>query len=137
MNHSRTHYVFSRHLKHFNGKEDLLTRLDKNLWPNSNLVLDFWHYLDSLDHDDMDRIRAKVNITVESRNHMLSWLAEEVVGEKVLRCVHLSTSALVYLATCELISYHRLIDQGQLLQFVPLFDGFKLKGVKPYHLMAV
>lgn len=137
MSKSKTHQVFAKSFEIYSKENDAIDYPDKYLWPNTNLVLDFWEYLDSLSHDDMDAIRNKVKVPISSRDHNLSKLAEEVVGEKVLRCLQVSTGTLVYLATCELLSYHHLLNLGRPAEFIPLFEGFQVKKVRPYHIMPV
>jgi hypothetical protein len=119
MTHSKIHQTFSERL----NNPDVLKNPEKYLGPNYQDVLNFWIYLDSLSDQEKeaisDRYFALDDDVRDAAIDAVVDAAEEVVGEDfryaAWRAAWFVTGRRVVFgwATDELISHHKLLEQGK------------------------
>ncbi len=122
---SKIHKSFSDRLK----EPEALTNPEDYLGPNWQDVINFWLYLDTLSGDEIDKIghsyRAldgDMRISAKDVAMNAAWV---VVGWKVTNAAwgatyDVSDWYIFGYATCELINYHKLLEQDKALVFLPL-----------------
>jgi hypothetical protein len=118
MTHSKTHKRFSERL----NNPDALKNPANYLGPNWEDVLNFWIYLDTLSDQEKEAIadryyaldyNARYWASIDALN-----AAEEVVGEDFRHAAwwaayDVTEWTIFGVATCELISHHKLIEQNK------------------------
>jgi hypothetical protein len=127
MSYSRIHKHFADNLiRHF-PREDVLDDPMTFLGPNYETVLNFWKWLDSLTVDQREIVHSRNKLSRSDRNQadtiaMMS--AYYVIGEEFAKQACLAAGSGPFgFATYELIGMHLLLEQGNKLTFVPMFDG--------------
>jgi hypothetical protein len=131
MNYSKTHQRFSVYL----NVPESLERPEDFLGPNSASVLNFWSWIDTLTarqsnevalrwqtHYDSGRIAEDASYAVNPKAAHAAW---EATWLHVWRdgTAMLDAARAITWATQELIGMHILLEQGNQLVFVPMFDN--------------
>jgi hypothetical protein len=125
---SKIHERFSDYLE----DPKVLTNPEDYLGPNWEDVINFWLYLDTLSESEISKIGDRyyaLDYHVSDAARLAARLAardsaEEVVGEKVknaawLAAFYISGDVFAY-ATEELLTHHKLLEQGKTLVALPL-----------------
>ena len=135
MTYSKAHRYFSEYLEN----PEALTNPQKFLGPNSETVLNFWKWMDSLNQEqwtivadryrnlDYDALFAAREAAVDAAWEAASvaavnaaWDAASVAAVNAAWFAAVDAAAS---ATNELMGMHLLFEKGKKLTFVPLFDG--------------
>ena len=129
MTYSKTHHSFAEQVNDLQA----LVNPEMFLGPNWETVLNFWKWIDTFSEEQWKQVGLRYNHLKHNTQH-LSWLTSLVASDKTIsginracayRAVYVeypNTLASPY-ATFELIGMHLLLEQGNKLAFVPLFDG--------------
>ncbi len=117
---SQTHLKFSDYLE----EPRVLTNPEDFLGPNWKDVINFWLYLDTLSIKEKEKMEERYwdlvqDVRVSAFNACCG-AAEEVVGDEVRNAAYWANDWSVFIdATRELITQHKLLEQGKTLVALP------------------
>ena len=127
MSYSRIHRRFADNLgRHFH-REDVFDVPMTFLGPNYETVLNFWKWLDTLTREQRNVVDNRNILSISDRKKVDTIAMESafsVVGEEFARkaCLAAGSGSFGF-ATYELIGMHLILEEGEFLTFVPMFDG--------------
>ena len=128
MSYSKAHQRFSTNIRH----SVALTAPQDFLGPNYKTLLDFWWFIESLTVDKLEAVSDRYFeielLTRESAYHRASDAANIITeyAGYAANCTHncgKSNCAIGLDVTYELIAMHNILDKGEFLMFIPLFDN--------------
>ena len=127
MTYSKAHQKFANRL----NSPEALTNPQDFLGPNTETVLNFWKWMDSLNQDQWKIVSERYrNLDVVAWDAALdaAWDAAGNVAGYAARDAARNAARYAALnaagyATWELMGMHIILEQGKSLTFVPLFDG--------------
>ncbi len=98
----------------------------ETLGPNCNTVLNFWLYLDSLTESQKNIVVAHNSLTYDEE-YKVEKLIHSVVGvivwTDILFSIPLNFPKEAFYASCELIGMQDILNMGEELTYLPMFDG--------------
>jgi len=132
MTYSKTHHSFAEQVNDLQA----LVNPEMFLGPNWETVLNFWKWIDTFSEEQWKQVALRCN-HLNHNTLQLSWRASLEAADKTIggnnracayRAIHAvyadySNTVAAFYATFELIGMHFLLEQGNKLAFVPLFDG--------------
>jgi hypothetical protein len=131
MTYSESHQKFAEYLE----SPEALTNPQDFLGPNTETVLNFWKWMDSLNEDQWKIVTDRYsNLDVAARNAAgyaagyAAWNAAGDAARDAAREVSRDVAGYAArnaarIATLELMGMHIILEQGKKLTFVPMFDG--------------
>jgi hypothetical protein len=111
MSYSKAHQKFAEYLEN----PESLTNPQKFLGPNTETVLNFWKWMDSLNEDQWK--------IVADRYRNLDYAAKDAAWDAVRDAAGYAAKDAAWDATWELMGMHIILEHGKKLTFVPMFDG--------------
>jgi len=127
MSYSRIHRQFADQLGQHFPREDVLDVPMTFLGPNYETVLNFWKWLDTLTSEQKGVMHSRNRLSVSDRKKVDTIATESaysVVGRVFAgeACKAAGFGSFGF-ATYELIGMHLILEKGEKLTFVPMFDG--------------
>ena len=128
MSYSKAHQRFSTIVR----RAAALSAPQDFLGPNYKTLLDFWWFIESLTVDKLEAVSDRYFeielLTRESAYHRAADAANIITrySGDAASCTHnygKFRSAISFDVTYELITMHIILDKGESLMFIPLFDN--------------
>jgi hypothetical protein len=98
----------------------------ETLGPNCNTVLNFWLYLDNLTEPQWRIVVARNSLTCdehETVGNLLGGVVYTRVWDSILFSIPLNFPIESFYASCELIGMQDILNMGEELTYLPMFDG--------------
>ena len=121
MTYSKTH----KHFANWIDDQKALTEPQNFLGPNYQTVLNFWKWLDSLSTGQFNEVACRHSLLDFKKRHKYTGGDFRAPSAAYDAFAYKGSNVMcaVGYATYELINMHTLLERGETLIFVPLFDG--------------
>ena len=118
MYYSKAHQNFSNYLH----KPEALINPQDFLGPNYQTVLNFWWFMDSLSEDQWKEVARRYDAIDHAARDAARAAARDAAGYAAGYAAWYAAGSAARAAAIELIGMHTLLNDGEELAFVPLFD---------------
>jgi LEA14-like dessication related protein len=98
----------------------------ETLGPNCKTALNFWLYLDNLTEPQWRIVVARNLLTVDEQEtvrNLLKGVVYTRVWDSILFSIPLNFPIEAFYASCELIGMQDILNMGEKLTYLPMFDG--------------